>query len=75
MTMPAPIRILKYTFLLIFFALFTCTGCASLAKPGFNHNKKGSSCSLSDLVGPDKYYYSEHYKRKLKRSIKKISNK
>jgi hypothetical protein len=75
MTMTALVRILKYKFLLILFIYLTGTGCASVPKSKFNHNKKVSSCSLSDLVGPDKYYYSDHYQRKLKRGIKKISNK
>jgi hypothetical protein len=73
--MPAVIRILKYIFPLIFFVFLCVAGCASASKSKFNHNKKSSSCSLSDLVGPDKYYYSEHYQRKLKRSMKNISKK
>jgi hypothetical protein len=73
--MSKPIRILKYTFVLILFAFFTGNGCVSVSKTKFNHKKKGSSCSLADLVGPDTYYYSDHYQKKLKKSIKKISRK
>ena len=73
--MSKPIRIFKYTFALILLVFFTSTGCASVLKNKFNHKKKESSCSLADLVGPDTYYYSDHYQRKLKKSIKKINRK
>jgi hypothetical protein len=68
-------RILKFTIALIFFVLFAGTGCASVLKTKFNHKKKDSYCNLAQLVGPDKYYYSDRYQRKLKKSTKRIGKK
>jgi hypothetical protein len=59
---------------MIFFVLFSGSGCTTLQKTKLNHKKKKSDCSLSQLVGPDTYYYSAHYQKKLKKSIKRISN-
>jgi hypothetical protein len=72
--MSKQIKILLKTSAFIIF-LIASTGCASLKKIKFNHRKSESYCNLDKLVGPDKYYYSGHYQRKLKRSIKKISLK
>jgi hypothetical protein len=66
------------TFILITIIAFIAilsTGCASAQKNKFS-SRKGyikpeSSCDLSHL-GRNKYFYSTHYKRILKRSVKKI---
>jgi len=65
-------RLLKFTFALIIYILFTGSGCGSTLKTEVHHKKKKSSCNLEQLVGNDRYYYSDHYKRELKKSIKKI---
>jgi hypothetical protein len=72
--MSKTILILKYTFVFIF-VLFLCTSCASVKKNKVGFKTKKSSCSLAQLVGPDTYYYSDHYKRKLKRATNKLGRK
>ena len=72
MIMAKAIRVFKYTFAFIFFVLFTNTGCVSVKKNKVNFKSKESFCSLAQLVGPDRYYYSASYQRKLKKSIKRI---
>ena len=73
--MSEPLKTIKYRFGLILFILFINTGCASLLKPEFNYKKKESHCSMEQLVGHDRYYYSDHYQRKLKKSTKRIARK
>lgn len=73
--MSKQIRINKYVFTLFLFILFTVTGCASVLKKNFNHNKKESNCTLSELVGSNTLYYSDRYKRTLKRSLRRIGAK
>ena len=63
---------MKYSFALILFVLFTSTGCVSVPKTSFNHKKKSSDCSLKQLVGPNKNFYTDHYQRKLTRNTKRI---
>jgi hypothetical protein len=72
--MSKTIRILKCTFIL-FFVLFMATNCASITKNKVNFKTKKSSCSLAQLVGPDTYYYSNHYQIKLKKTTKRIDRK
>jgi hypothetical protein len=65
----------KHIILAVPFILFIFTGCASMLKSKVNFKKRASYCSLDQLVGPDTYYYSDHYQRKLKKSIKRIGRK
>jgi hypothetical protein len=70
--MSKQIKILLNISALLILILVSSSGCASSKK---SQRKSESYCNLDKLVGPDKYYYSGHYQRKLKRSIKKISLK
>jgi hypothetical protein len=66
--MPKIIRILKFTFALSFLILIAGS-CGSAVKGKSHYTIKKSSCSLDQLVGDDKFFYSDSYQRKLKRSI------
>ena len=65
----------KCKFVLFISVLFISAGCASVMKPRFNYKKKESECNLGNLVGPDKYFYSAHYQRKLKFMKKRFKRK
>lgn len=72
--MKEAIRILKYSSILAFIALFTCTGCASAKKSKIHSIRKESLCDLTHL-GKNKYFYSKYYERKIGRSERKISGR
>ena len=74
MKMSRTTRIFKCTFA-FFFVLFMSISCALVKKNKVNFKTKKSYCSLEQLVGPDTYYYSDHYQRKLKKSTKRIGRK
>jgi hypothetical protein len=73
--MSEQIRIYKYVLTLFLFILFIGTGCASVFKTNYPHKKKESNCTLAELVGSNTLFYSDHYKRTLKRSLKRIGVK
>jgi hypothetical protein len=72
--MSKTIRILKYAIAFVC-VLFIGSGCASAKKHKVDFKTKRSACSLEQLVGPDKYYYSDHYQRRIKKSNKRIGGK
>jgi hypothetical protein len=64
-------KILIFTFISVSAVLFTCEGCASTKKNVIISKSKDSMCDLTRL-GKNKYYYSNPYQKKLKKSVKKI---
>lgn len=68
------IRELKHSVIFVFIVVLTCTGCASAKKNKFHSKWKESLCNVSHL-GKNKYYYSKHYQRKLKRITNEIAIK
>jgi hypothetical protein len=73
--MSRKVRVFLSLFAFILVVVLTGSGCTSLRKTKFHSRKSESFCNLSKLVGPDTYYYSEHYQKKLKKSIRRIGSK
>lgn len=72
--MPEIPRMIKYLLFFLMIVIFTGTGCASAKKARPPDKQEQSLCDLSHL-GKNKYYYSNHYQKKLKKSIRRLGSR
>lgn len=72
--MPGFNRLSKKIIWLLLILLFLVTGCAASKKYTPVDKRKESLCDLTHL-GKNKYYYSDYYARKLRRSERKIEHR
>jgi hypothetical protein len=64
------IDILKYSFLLLLFVIFTAACAPSKKNPYYAKRNKSSQVNASQL-GRNRYYFSKDYQKKLTRTYKK----
>ena len=64
------IEILKYSFLLLLFVIFTASCAPAKKNPYYEKRKKSSQVNASQL-GRNRYYFSKDYQKKLTKIYKK----
>jgi hypothetical protein len=64
------IDILKYSFLLLLFVIFSVACAPSKKNPYYEKRKKSSQVNASQL-GRNRYYFSKDYQKKLTKTYKK----
>jgi len=67
-------NLMKAIMLVAAIVFFTATGCASAKKYRFDITKKKESCDMAHM-GKNKYFYSNHYQKILRKSTRRISGR
>jgi len=64
-------RTIKFLLLLCVVAMFTGAGCAEAKRSRIIQKTKINECDLSEM-GKNRYFHSNHYKKKISQSTRKI---
>ena len=64
-------RIIKCFSIMLVLVLLACTGCAEAKRSRIIQKTRVNECDLSEM-GKNKYFHSNHYKRIISHSTRKI---